>query len=195
MLINFALNLMDTFNIVYLWISLTRRESNNFLKLISSVIIISSLIAITNELGAQFFIVYIIDIVVIKIIYKKDFKNVLFGLLLTLLIIMLMQLILFLIINKFVYDYTIQGIVIELIIFACVVAFSKFNLYNKKFIIERITNSVSIYFIVISSIYVIILKFIWNYDNKIIIDNLFIAVVILIHYLSLKLSYIYMLLK
>lgn len=174
MLINFVLNVMDTFNIVYLWIALTKRDSN-FRKLVSSVLIIASILTITAEVRLNFIIVYIIEIIILKIIYRRDFKNVIFGLLLTLLIIMLMQLILSLIIDKFFYDDTIQGIVIELIIFVCVVAFSKFNLYSKKFILEKITNSVLIYFIITSSIYVIILKFIWDYDNRVIKDNLFIA--------------------
>ncbi len=87
MLINFMLNVMDTFNIVYLWMNLAKRE-RNFLKLISSVIIISSLITATQQLELHFISVYIVDIIAIMIIYKSDFKNVIFGLTLTVLIIM-----------------------------------------------------------------------------------------------------------
>lgn len=174
MLINFVLNIMDTFNIVYLWANLTKRD-NNFLKLISSVVIISIILTITNEVDLNFIIIYIIEIIIIKCIYRRDFKNVIFGLLLALLIIMLMQLMISLIMDKFIYDDIVKGIVIELIIFVCMGVFFKSSLHSNKFILKKINNNVLIYFITTSSIYVIILKFIWNYDNKIIMDNLFIA--------------------
>lgn len=74
MLSNFTLNVMDTFNILYLWIILTKGD-NNIFKLISSVVIISILITVTDHLGLNFIITYIMDVIIIKIIYKKNFKT------------------------------------------------------------------------------------------------------------------------
>lgn len=178
MLSDFTLNIMDTFNIVYLWIILTKRE-NNIFKLISSVVIISILITVTDQLGLNFIATYIMDIIIIKIIYKRNFNNIIFELLLTLLIIMLIQLILFIFINRFVYDDTIQNFAIESIILMCLAVFSKFNLFNKNFSIEKITSNILFYFILTSMTYVMIIKFIWEYDSKIIMDNLFLISVIL----------------
>ena len=178
MLTDFTLNIMDTFNIVYLWIVLTKRE-NNLFKLISSVVIISILITVIDQLGLNFIVTYVMDIIIIKIIYRRNFNNIIFELLLTLLIIMLIQLILFVVINQFVYDATIQNFAIELIILMCLVVFSKFNLFNKNFIIEKITNNILFYFILTSMTYVMVIRFVWEYDSKIIMDNLFIISVIL----------------
>ena len=178
MLTDFTLNIMDTFNIVYLWIVLTKRE-NNLFKLISSVVIISILITVIDQLGLNFIVTYVMDIIIIKIIYRRNFNNIIFELLLTLLIIMLIQLILFVVINQFVYDATIQNFAIELIILMCLVVFSKFNLFNKNFIIEKITSNILFYFILTSMTYVMVIRFVWEYDSKIIMDNLFIISVIL----------------
>lgn len=178
MLSNFTLNVMDTFNILYLWIILTKRE-NNIFKLISSVVIISILITVTDHLGLNFIITYIMDIIIIKIIYKKNFKNIILELLLTLLIVMLIQLILFVLINRFVYDPTIQNFTILSIMLICLVVFSKLNLLNKNFTIEKITNDILFYFILTSIIYVIVLKFIWEYNDKLIMDNLLLISAIL----------------
>ena len=70
MLIDFIINVMDTFIIMYLWISLTKKN-NNIFKLLSSVIILSILVTFIEKLGLNFIITYIVDIIVIKIIYKK----------------------------------------------------------------------------------------------------------------------------
>ena len=178
MLSDFTLNVMDTFNILYLWIILTKRE-NNIFKLISSVVIISILITVTDHLGLNFIITYIMDVIIIKIIYKRNFKNIIFELLLTLLTVMLIQLILFIVINKFVYDPTIQNFTIESIVLVCLAVFSKLNLFNKNFTIEKITNDILFYFILTSIIYVVVLKFIWGYNDKLIMDNLLLISAIL----------------
>jgi Signal transduction histidine kinase regulating citrate/malate metabolism len=191
MLSDFTLNIMDTFNIVYLWIILTKRE-NNIFKLISSVVIISILITVTDQLGLNFIVTYMIDIIIIKIIYKRNFKNIIFELLLSLLIIMLIQLILFIVINKFVYDSTIQDYSIQSIILMCLVIFSKFNLLNKNFTIEKITSNILFYFILTSGIYIILIKFIWEYDSKIIMDNLLpMSVILCVLIVSQAFAYLY----
>ena len=178
MLVNFILNIMDTFNIIYLWTTLTKKD-NNIFKLMSSILIISTLVTITEQLGLNFIILYIIEIIIIKIIYKKDLKNIIFGLILIVLIEMLLQLAFFSIINKFIHDYNIQGFIIESIILIGVVIFSKLNLLNKHIVLKKINNNILIYFISTCVIYVIVFKFVWDHDHSIIENNLFITVIIL----------------
>ncbi len=191
MLNDFMLSIMDTFSVIYLWIILTKKEKHIF-SLLASVIIISILVTVTDHLGLNFIFTYIIDIIVIKVIYKKNFKNIIFELLLSVLIIILIQLILFVVINKFVYDSTIQDFAIESIILVCLVIFSRLNLVNKNFIAEKITNDILFYFVLTSIIYVMIIKFIWEYDRKIIMDNLIIiSVVLSILIISQVFTYLY----
>jgi len=178
MLSDFTLNIMDTFNIVYLWILLTKRD-NNIFKLISSIFIISILVTVNDQLGLNYIATYIMDIVVIKSIYKRDFTKIIFELLLTLLIVMAIQLILFVVIDKFIYNHTIQNFVIESIILTVCAIISKFNLLKKNFIVEKITGNILSYFILTAMIYVMVIKSIWEYDSKIIMNNLFVISVTL----------------
>lgn len=145
MLADFILNSFDTFNIIYLWITLTKRE-NNVLKLLSSVILISILITIIDQLGLPFMITYIIDIIIIKVIYIKNLKSIVFELLLILLIDMLLQLILSLIIHKFVTDYVIEGFIIEFIILIGVIIFSKIESINKRLTLKHLNSNILFYF-------------------------------------------------
>lgn len=193
MLADMTLNVIDTFNILYLWVVLTNRDKNKF-KFILSVVMISTLITAADQLNQNFIITYIIDIFIIMIVYRKEFKNAMFGLLLVLLIDMLLQLILDLVVSKFIYDYTAEGFIIELIISFVVIIFSKVSWINKKFNVEHINNNVLIYFIFTSSIYAVILKFIWDCDYTIIYNNLFIVSVILtILIISQVFTYLYVL--
>jgi len=180
MLISFIMNTMDTFNIIYLW-EVLNSKSRNIPKLLFSVFILSSVITISEDMKGNFIFVYIIDIIVIKIIYKKNLKHVVFGLLLTMLIGILLQLMLGLIINTFVSNYIIQGFIIESIIMVSLIIFSKVKSLNKyvmrnypKF--ENINSNILIYFILTSSIYILVFKFLWNADNSIIKSNLLVTV-------------------
>lgn len=179
MLNNFIINGIDTFNIIYLWTALTKKN-NNIFKLWSSILIISILTTIIEELlGLSFIVTYIMTIITIKIIYKKDLKNIIFGLLVILLIDMLLQLTLDLVISKFIYDYIYEGFIVELIILICVIIFSKINSLYKNISLENIDSNVLIYFISTCSVYAIGLKIIFNYYNNIIKNNLAITSVIL----------------
>jgi two-component system sensor histidine kinase AgrC len=191
MLNSFIINSLDTFNIIYLWAALNKKN-NNIFKLMSSILIISTLITITDQLGLNFIFVYIIDIIIIKIIYKKDFKNVIFGLLLILLLDMLFQLMLSVIIDRFVSNYTIKGIIIELIILIGVIIFSKINSLYNNISFEKIDSNVLIYLISTCSIYAIVFKIVWTDDNSMILNNLVTASVILsILIISQILVYLY----
>ena len=74
MLNRFIINSLDTVNIIYLWVVLTKKN-NNIFKLFSSILITSILITIIEQLGLNFIVAYIIDIIIIKIVYKKRFKR------------------------------------------------------------------------------------------------------------------------
>ena len=183
MLISFIINVIDTFNIIYLW-EVLNNKNRNILRFLFSVLMLSSAITFVEIIKVNFIFVYIIDVIVIKYIYKKDLKNVIFGLLLIELVDILLQLILDLIIKKFVSDYTIEVFVVLLIILFSLIIISKVKLLNQYITrsyakLEKVNSNILIYFILTCSIYVFVFKFLWNDDNGIIRDNLFITLSII----------------
>lgn len=176
MLNSLIINSLDTFNIVYLWTIITK-NNNNIFKLVPSVFILSILTTTIEHMELHFLIIYIIDIIVIKIIYKSYLQEIILGILLVLLVNIGFQLILFLFINKLIYDHMFKSIIIELIALTLIVIFSKINLSN-KFSFKTMDNNIFIYLISICSVYVAVFKIIWNYDNNIILNNIFITSVI-----------------
>lgn len=178
MLIKLMMNSMHIFNIVYLWIILENKNSS-ILKLLSTVVILSTLMTIMEAIGLNFIVAYIIGIIIIiKIIYKYDFKESIFGLVLLMSINILLQLIINIIINKFVNNYIIERFIIELIITISIIIFSKVKSLNKYITlkystVQKTQNNVLTYFISTFSIYVLVFKLIWNYSNGIIQNNLF----------------------
>ncbi|NRY78405.1 hypothetical protein DE159_003333 [Clostridium beijerinckii] len=78
MLSSVIINGMNTFNIIYLWATLTKKN-NDILKLALSVLIASILVTGIEVLQLNFMLEYIAVIISIKIIYKADFKQVILG--------------------------------------------------------------------------------------------------------------------
>ena len=196
MLISFIINTMDTFNIIYLW-EVLNNKNRSISKLLFSVFILSSVITISEDIVGNFIFIYIIDIIVIKIIYKKNLKHVVFGLLLTMLIEILLQLMLGLVISKFISNYTIQGFVVESIIMVSLIIFSKVKSLNKCIMnnyakIGNINSNILIYFILTCSIYILVFKYLWNDDNGIIQKNLLVTIgIICILIIGQILTYLY----
>ncbi|MBE6090844.1 MAG: GHKL domain-containing protein [Clostridium beijerinckii] len=191
MLSSAIINGMNTFNIIYLWATLTKKN-NDILKLSLSVLIASSLVTGIEILQLNFIISYITIILIIKMIYKIDLKQAVLGFFLALIIVMSLELIFSAFIGRFVYNETFKAITIETVILVGIFIFSKMNLINKHFIIENIDNVVLIYFILICSIHAIILKMSWYYDNIMVLNNLFlVSLVSFILAISQVLIYLY----
>ncbi|WP_238899749.1 GHKL domain-containing protein [Clostridium sp. YIM B02500] len=183
-------NGLDMVNIIYLW-TVLMKKNHEISKFLSSVVITSILITIIERLDLNAAITYAMIIIVIKIIYKVYLKEIILGFFLIILIEMSLQLILFLIIGKFVYDETTMTIITELIILISIIIFSKIN-FSGNITFKNMDNNILIYFISTCSIYAIISKIIWNYDEKIILNNLLITAVILsILVVSQILTYVY----
>ncbi|OVE70392.1 histidine kinase [Clostridium diolis] len=191
MLSSAIINGMNTFSIIYLWATLTKKN-NDILKLSLSVLIASSLVTGIEILQLNFIISYITIILIIKMIYKIDLKQAVLGFFLALIIVMSLELIFSAFIGRFVYNETFKAITIETVILVGIFIFSKMNLINKHFIIENIDNVVLIYFILICSIHAIILKMSWYYDNIMVLNNLFlVSLVSFILAISQVLIYLY----
>ncbi len=191
MLSSAIINGMNTFNIIYLWVTLTKKN-NNILKLALSVLIASIFVTGIEVLQLNFIITYITIILIIKIIYKIDLKQAVLGFFLVLIIIISLELIFSALIDKFIFDNILKAICVEGIILVGELIFSKINLLNENFIFENKDNIVFIYSILICSIYAILFKISWYYDNIVILNNLFISSLIFgILALSQVLIYLY----
>jgi hypothetical protein len=170
MLNSFILNGFDVINIIYLW-DVLNKKNRSILKLLSSIVVATILITMVQQLELGFIVEDLMIILVIKLIYKMKFKDIILAFLLTLLIIMSLQLILTSFIDKFVYDNITKIIAIELIILLSIIIFSKTNL-GRNITFKNIDNNIIFNFILICGIYTITLKIIWDYDKNIILNNI-----------------------
>ncbi len=106
--------------------------------------------------------------------------------------VMSLELIFAALIDKFIYDNIVKEICVEGIILVGEIIFSKINLLNENFILENKDNVVFIYSILICSIYAMLFKISWYYDNIVILNNLFLSSLIFgILALSQVLIYLY----
>ncbi|NMF07262.1 GHKL domain-containing protein [Clostridium beijerinckii] len=190
MLSSAIINGMNTFSIIYLWATLTKKN-NNMLKLVSSVLVASILVTVIEVLQLNFIIEYIAVILSIKIIYRLDLKQVILGFFLALVIVMSLELLLSLIVNKLGYENIYTAIIVESIILVIIV-YSKIKVSNRSITVEIVDNIVLIYFILTCSVYAIIFKIVWDYDNEIILSNFFfVSLVFCILVIAQVLIYLY----
>ncbi|WP_270566251.1 GHKL domain-containing protein [Clostridium beijerinckii] len=191
MLSSAIINGMNTFSIIYLWATLTKKNCD-ILKLALSVLIASSLVTGIEILQLNFIIEYIAIILSIKIIYKADLKQVILGFFLALVIVMSLELLLSLIVNKLGYENIYTAIIVESIIIVVIIYYSKVTLSNTNLTFENVSNVVLIYFILTCSVYAIIFKIVWDYDNAIILSNFFfVSLVFCILVIAQVLIYLY----
>jgi two-component system, LytTR family, sensor histidine kinase AgrC len=141
------------------------------------MIICSSFANIANYFELNFIISYITVIMIIKIVYKKELKDVVLQFFLILFIEMSFQLVINLILNIVVYDDNIKNISIELITLGTIVIFSKLNSSN-NISFEKINNDISMYLISTFSMDVIVFKIILLYNNTLILNNLLVTALI-----------------
>jgi two-component system sensor histidine kinase AgrC len=193
MLIDFIIDSIDTFIIMYLWVILTKRN-NNILKLLSSIIILSVSVTVIEKLELNFIITYIVDIMVIKIIYKSSLKETVLGFILALLTDISLELIFYFVISKLIFDDIYVAIITELLVLIVIVIISKTNLLKKNFIFEIKDNNALIYFVLVGCVYASVFKIIWSYDKALILNNLLItSSIFCILVVSQILSYLYLL--
>ena len=170
MLTNFFMNSLDVINIIYLWIILNKKN-NSLQRVLFCIIICSSFVNIADYFELNFIVSYITVIMIIKIIYKKELKDVLLQFFLILFIEMSFQLVISMILNIVIYDEYIKEIIIELITLGAIIIFSKLNFsYNISF--EKINNDTSMYLISTFSMDVLVFKIILIYDNTLISNHL-----------------------
>lgn len=193
MLSSFIINTMNSFNIIYLWILLTKKSKNIF-KLLSSFLIFAISVTAIEQVGMNFIASYIIGIVIIKIMYNSSLKEVILGFILVLITVISLELVLSLLINKFIYDDTCIAISTELIITIVIVMISKTNLLKRNLLFEIMDNTALIYFILVCFSYASIFKIIWNYNDNIILNNLLsISLIFCTLVITQILAYIYFL--
>ena len=190
MLNNLVINSLDTINIIYLWVTLNKKN-NSLYRALFCIIICSSLITITEYFRVNFITSYVILIIGITIAYKKKLKDVILEFFFILFIEMSFQLVILLIANIVVYDNYINAIISEIITLVCIIIFSKVNLSN-NLSFEKINNDIYMYLISTFSMDVIVFKIILVYDKALIVNNLLItALIVTISVISQILIYIY----
>ncbi|MBN1038405.1 GHKL domain-containing protein [Clostridium botulinum] len=179
MLGNFIINSIDTIYVIYFWTILTQKNIRVF-KLIFGVLTITILATIIEQLGIKYIGINIITIMLITFLYKGVLKDRILKFLLIILVDAICQVIFSMFTEIFVYDHILKIIFFELIILMSIWIFSKLNLLTIRISHKSAEYNVFIYLILVFSLYVIMFKFIWDHDNKMILDNLFVNVAVII---------------
>ncbi len=177
MLSQLIINSIDVINIVLLFNYFTKKD-REIIKLTSSIFIISILITLSDYMNLNFIIQYIITILVIKVIYKDTLKDTILEISMVVIIDMILQLVLSPVAHKLISDYYTKGIIVELVECIIIIILSKLGLFNIAFF-SGMASKISVYFISIFSLYFIILKIIWKYHSKLIINNIYTSILIL----------------
>ena len=79
MLNSFILNGFDVINIIYLW-DVLNKKNRSILKLLSSIVVATILITMVQQLDLGFIVEDLVTIMVIKLIYKMKFKDIILAL-------------------------------------------------------------------------------------------------------------------
>jgi len=189
MLNNLIINSLDAINIIYLWVVLNKKDYSVY-RLFLCMIICSIFANIADYFNLNFILSYIIVIAIIKIIYKKELKDIVLQFFLVLFTEMSFQLVISTILNIVIYDDYIKDTSLELVTLGIIFIFSKLNLSN-KISFEKINNDISMYLISTFSMDVIVFKIILTYDDRLISTHLSItALIVTISVISQILIYI-----
>jgi Signal transduction histidine kinase regulating citrate/malate metabolism len=178
MLNDLLINSLDIFNIIYLWAVVSKKNSNLYKLLFSTIISIISITSI-NYFELNFIFLYISIIIIIKTVYRTKLKNMISEFFFILFIEMSFQAIINAITNKLILNENIEIITVELITLVTITIYSKLN-FNKKINFDKISDHASMYIISTFGIEVIIFKIILIYNDTIIQNNLLITSVIII---------------
>lgn len=170
MLEELIINSIDTINIIYLWAVLEKKDSDKY-RLFGIMGLCFILITIGEQIGINFITIYVITIILLKLIYEKKFKDVIFGFFIVLLTNMIMQLISSIIIDVIIDKVDYRGIFVELSTLLMVNVFSRTRLRQLLDYQKVQDGNILVYFISTSCTYVVAYKIIWNYDNKIVLNN------------------------
>jgi len=184
MLSDFFINSLDIVNIIYLWTVISKKNSDLY-KLIFSIIIASAAVTIINYLQLNFIFLDIAIVMIIKIVYKRELKDVILEFFFILFIEMSLQAVISAIANKLIYNDDIKIITVELLTLIIIIIFFKSNL-SKNISFERINNNIITYMIATFGMEVIIFKIILIYDDTIISNNLSMISIIVIIFSSFQ---------
>ncbi|WP_241428055.1 ATP-binding protein [Clostridium saccharobutylicum] len=168
---------LDTTIVFCLWKTINNKSKVNVFKQLLAILIIASLVAAIEQLKLNFILIYIVYITVLKIIYNSNLIECVLIYFFIMLVDMALQLTFTIIIRPFITNYTLKGIVIEVIILVISIIFLKLN-KNRKITFEKINNNILVYLASTCIIYTMLFKIIWEYDSNIILNNMFIVAVI-----------------
>ncbi|WMJ79421.1 ATP-binding protein [Clostridium sp. MB40-C1] len=195
----FSTTFIELSAFMILWKKLSLKDEKTFLKSIIIILIGSFTMAATSSMKFYFNIIlsYLIVIFLVSYFYHKKIISVFLEVCLILNIIMISQLIVifslkWLNLNKylgvFLFNISTNSIILMLIIIG-------YFLIPDEITIKIIDSRIIYYFIVNFTIYILVLKIIWNYDKNIILNNILIIILVQAVLLILNLIFYYYVIK
>lgn len=173
---SFIITFIEEVCVFVLWSKVGLRDENSCLKNLF-IIVVGTLVTSLTGFNIYFNMVisYLTIIFLVCIFYKKKFITTTVEFFVIAAFIMIMQLIGMFIYNKYIGEYEgefLISIVMQLIILVISLGIYYFIPILKKHLNYDINIKILFYFIINLLSYILLLKVIWNYDMKLILDNI-----------------------
>ncbi|MBU3160679.1 GHKL domain-containing protein [Clostridium frigoris] len=187
---------IELFIFMLLWSKFCLKDENNWLKNIFVILIEIIILIIINKANVyvDFFIRYMSMIILIKIMYKRPFIRTIVEFIVLSCINMILQILLISCANLVGFPYSskyVMRIVLLLIELICAFIITRCNFSKIAKKVMKLDSKILYYFAINLGLYIILSKFIWEYNKNIILDNLLVYIFIIISMISLNIFLYY----
>ncbi|MBX4261126.1 GHKL domain-containing protein [Clostridium estertheticum] len=191
---------IELFIFMLLWSKFCFKDENNWLKNIFVILIEIIILIIINKTNVyvDFLIRCTSMIIFIKIMYKRSFIKTIVEFIVLSCVNMILQIILISCANLVGFSYSgkyIMRIVFLLIELICTIIITRCNFSKIAKKVMKLDSKILYYFAINLGLYIILSKFIWEYNKNIILDNLLVYIFIIISMISLNIFLYYYIIK
>ncbi|MBW9172620.1 GHKL domain-containing protein [Clostridium estertheticum] len=191
---------IELFIFMLLWSKFCLKDENNWLKNIFVILIEIIILIIINKTNVyvDFLIRCTSMIIFIKIIYKRSFIRTIVEFIVLSCVNMILQTILISCAHLVGFSYSgkyVMRIVFLLIELSCTIIITRCNFSKIAKKVIKLDSKILYYFVINLGLYIILSKFIWEYNKNIILDNLLVYIFIIISMISLNIFLYYYIIK
>ncbi len=197
---NFILTFMELSGVFLLWSKFNSFYKYNFAKYAILTIIISILNNILgySSLSYGFIISYIFVILLIKFLFNKPFEVIVLEFIVISFFVMIIQLLFLALINiiisKFdvliLNDIQVRNFIANLLVTIATLFLKKYVSYEKLIRTKEMYVQLIYFYLISSVIYILVMKFVWEADHKIIESNIIVFIAIFLVYIIINFKFL-----
>ena len=183
-----------------LWSKFFLKDENNWFKNLLIILVGSGIMAVTTDMNTYLnvFINYLSVIFLVKYTYTRSFPRTLLEFVIFFCVNMLLQAIIFAFVKSIGFTYSdkfIWNLIIILIELSLVIIIIKCNFTKIARNVIQLESTMLYYFVINLGLYILLSKFIWEYNKNIILNNLLVYILIVLLMLSLNIFLYYYIVK